>query len=708
MKSVFFVLGSALATKPTLLMVDDKEGGTARASFSYTPAGGLAIETNGCVDRSSWCGRWKRDDCPASNAPALGKLRLNKAGEPSRFVQLQSDGTLSFHGRGCVQPISEWTEDPGKGLKLGSTDDDSAAFIAIGTTHDGIALHSKVITVQGLSIEPECGCAHGSAHTASCMAHGDQHCETCDAGFLLSGKVCIPATCENGNIRAGDCTCGSGYFGGGSHVANSPSFPRCNPWTTCPAGEGQSFAGTPTSDRACAPCVLGTSFSGANDALDCQAADVCGAAEYEKVAATLSADRTCAAHAAECASHEYQSRAPDGMNDRECKQKVCLCPHGVHTAGDACPKHGHPKCASCIGAYHLANGNQQCDGNQCKCVHGTVATGAACTQHGATKCTSCNGGYHMLGNNCVLVTAAPTPEPTPQPTPNPTPKPTPDYAEIAEKAAAAAAERSTKESTGKYESASKAAAEKTSKAEKQQKDDAERATKAEASAKSFERKSKADAEEKQAKIDAEKSIKAEASAKALAESASKQEAAAKTAERNAKTNERNGKESSAKITAERNGKAERSAKAEASAKATAERNGKAERSVKAEATAKAKAAEHNAKAESAAKPAERNGTAERSAKAEASAKATAERNAKAESAAKTAPERKAKARKAKARATSRFVKEPYCRRLVEKLAVRRRLVEGRAAFSNYNEHVRYHQCKRRLEQLEAEDAKVQW
>ena len=54
MKSVFFVLGSALATKPTLLMVDDKEGGTARASFSYTPAGGLAIETNGCVDRSSW------------------------------------------------------------------------------------------------------------------------------------------------------------------------------------------------------------------------------------------------------------------------------------------------------------------------------------------------------------------------------------------------------------------------------------------------------------------------------------------------------------------------------------------------------------------------------------------------------------------------------------------------------------------------------
>jgi hypothetical protein len=544
MKSVLFVLGSALATKPaTLLMVDDN--GTARASFSYTAAGGLAIETNGCVDRSSWCGRYQRNDCPASNAPALGKVRLNKAGEPSRFVQLQSDGTLSFHGRGCVQPISEWAEDPSGGLEMASSDDDSAAFIAVGTTHDGIALYSKVITVQGLSIEPECGCAHGSAHTASCMAHGDEHCATCDAGFLLSGKVCIPATCENGTIRAGDCTCGSGYFGGGSHVANSPSFPPCNPWATCPLGEGQSVNGTPKSDRACAPCTLGTSFSGANDALACQAADVCGAAEYEKVAATLSADRTCAAHAAECASHEYQSRAPDGMNDRECKQKVCLCPHGVHTAGDACPKHGTPKCASCIGAYHLANRDQQCDGNQCKCVHGTVATGAACTQHGATKCTSCNGGYHMLGNNCVLVTSAPTPKPTPQPTPNPTPKPTPDYAEIAEKAAAenankAAAERSTKEVSAKAiternnkEAAAKAVAaeqaakvvaerntkalerksksdaeaatkseqsaktEAASKAEKQQKDDAERVTKAEASAKSFERKVKADAEENQ-------------------------------------------------------------------------------------------------------------------------------------------------------------------------------------------------------------------
>ena len=54
MKSFFFVLGTALATKPATLLMVDKEGGTARASFSYTAAGGLAIETNGCVDRSSW------------------------------------------------------------------------------------------------------------------------------------------------------------------------------------------------------------------------------------------------------------------------------------------------------------------------------------------------------------------------------------------------------------------------------------------------------------------------------------------------------------------------------------------------------------------------------------------------------------------------------------------------------------------------------
>jgi hypothetical protein len=175
------------------------------------------------------------------------------------------------------------------------------------------------------------------------------------------------------------------------------------PWTMCAAGQGQSNTPSATADRTCAACIVGTSFSSTNDGNPCTKVNVCTASEYEKVAPTLTSDRTCETHSPACASHEYESRAPSGTQDRECKQKVCHCPNGVRATGDACPRHGNPKCLSCKGSYHLANGSKQCDANICSCVHGQVDTGADCAVHGATKCTSCNGGYYLEGSDCVAL-----------------------------------------------------------------------------------------------------------------------------------------------------------------------------------------------------------------------------------------------------------------------------------------------------------------
>jgi hypothetical protein len=254
----------------------------------------------------------------------------------------------------------------------------------------------------------ECTCSNGtSAPALVCSAHDAHHCVSCDAGHYLSGNVCMPFTvCAAGqhqttapvqttqNRVCADNDAGTFTASAGQVTAVA--------WTTCPAGTGATNTPSASVDRTCGPCKLGTSFSGTDDGLPCQATDVCDDDEYENVAATLSSDRTCATHAAACASHEYETQATGSHQDRECAQKVCHCPNGVYTTGDACPKHGNPKCASCTGAYHLANGNNQCDANICSCVHGAVATGAACGVHGATKCMSCNSGYDLVGQDCVI------------------------------------------------------------------------------------------------------------------------------------------------------------------------------------------------------------------------------------------------------------------------------------------------------------------
>jgi hypothetical protein len=145
----------------------------------------------------------------------------------------------------------------------------------------------------------------------------------------------------------------------------------------CPPGSGQTAA-------ACAPCQQGTTFSadfdsrscqrvrvctngdhiGVGDQLefetttptasrnrDCATVNVCTNGEYEKVAPTTTSDRTCATHSAICNAHEYEIRPATAFQDRECKQKVCVCDHGTPTRGSACSKHGGIECTACDGGW---------------------------------------------------------------------------------------------------------------------------------------------------------------------------------------------------------------------------------------------------------------------------------------------------------------------------------------------------------------------
>jgi hypothetical protein len=360
---------SAAAHAPALIL--QNEGG-ATASLTYSSSGGLEIRASKCVDRSSFCGRYKRSDCVGTGA-AVKKMTFNTENKKHQHhIMLSDDGRLSFDvgDGGCVNPVASWDVVPDHGTKFNGESDQ--AFITTSST--GLDVMSQAgFTVNGDSIEPRCGCDHGTAATDSCTAHEDHHCASCDAGFFLAGKTCKAwQTCAVGSgmtkegtgtadrecapcngktafsntndgtkcqaVRepcpagehitaaasaSSDMICGANAAGTFTNFAGQVS---ATAWTTCKAGEGQTNTPSAKVDRTCGACTLGTSFSGADDGLPCTLADVCINGEYEKVAATPTSDRTCATHATACASHEYQSQDPTGTQDRECKQKVCHCP----------------------------------------------------------------------------------------------------------------------------------------------------------------------------------------------------------------------------------------------------------------------------------------------------------------------------------------------------------------------------------------------
>jgi hypothetical protein len=495
MKLFGLLSGAALAAAtPTVEFTDSTGGSSAHGSITFDSTAGLTLHASKCIDRSSWCGRYKRFDCAPSNAAVVSALQLStEGGAVVHSIQLRADGVLDFSlaNGGCVMPVESWVKDPEHSV-LVLAGASSKGFVAASSVHTGIVLHSASgFAINGDTIDPECKCANGKPNTDACMAHLDDHCATCDVGFYLAGKLCAPFTvCQAGTHEttapaqttqdrlcsknaAGTFTASAGQLtaaawstcAAGQGATNEPSAiadrtcagcvlgtsfsttddgsacervrsacapgthvtayatassdmscggcgaesfsatfgaAKCEAWKTCPVGQGQIHTPSTIADRTCAGCVLGTSFSHANAGLPCQEADRCVGGEYERTVPTTSSDRDCSTHSRVCNSHEYVSQEPSATQDRVCKQKACHCPNGDHTTGDACPKHGDPKCSTCVGAFHLANNNNQCDANTCSCIHGAVAFGAACTVHGTTKCTSCNGGYHMEGENCVI------------------------------------------------------------------------------------------------------------------------------------------------------------------------------------------------------------------------------------------------------------------------------------------------------------------
>eukprot|EP00043_Microstomoeca_roanoka_P015401 m.154233 g.154233 ORF g.154233 m.154233 type:complete len:1890 (-) comp16251_c2_seq2:273-5942(-) len=152
--------------------------------------------------------------------------------------------------------------------------------------------------------------------------------------------ICTPlTTCAPGGYVSSAPTpttnraCNSCQLGSFSTTENAPA---CEGWTNCPPGSYQQAVGTSSSDRQCSPCESGT-FSTTVNAAECADHSSCppGVAEFE--APTSSSDRICSncdgvlfyqdqpneqgcKTVGRCFPGTYESAEPTITSDRVCMQ----------------------------------------------------------------------------------------------------------------------------------------------------------------------------------------------------------------------------------------------------------------------------------------------------------------------------------------------------------------------------------------------------
>merc|ERR1739841_8138 len=109
--------------------------------------------------------------------------------------------------------------------------------------------------------------------TAAPTQSSNRACAACPAGHSCDGSA-TATPCAAGTYAA---------LGAGS----------CTAWRDCAVGEGLANEGTSATDRTCAACAAGYTFSASSDGLACASVRVCTAIEYEIAAPTVSLNRAC-------------------------------------------------------------------------------------------------------------------------------------------------------------------------------------------------------------------------------------------------------------------------------------------------------------------------------------------------------------------------------------------------------------------------------
>lgn len=277
-------------------------------------------------------------------------------------------------------------------------------------------------------------CPAGTFVATLPSAQEDRICAACEPGTYAdtdNQSACLPLeACPAGTEQEAPGTpasstvcrpCQPGWFCPGGEAAGAPCLEgtwdhdgaastACAPQTTCSPGYAVAAEGTPTSDRACAPCEPG-SFADTTNAPACTAWTECQAGQWTVVPGTNVRDRACEP----CGPGTF-STAP---NAPACDPWT-PCPEGAYvtTAGTAT---SDQVCTPCTGGLVCAGAciqSAQCcaalgcdDGDPCtidacgptwQCTHAPAPDGF---RPDATRI--CCGGVARAGNCCTVAQCGP-------------------------------------------------------------------------------------------------------------------------------------------------------------------------------------------------------------------------------------------------------------------------------------------------------------
>ena len=230
------------------------------------------------------------------------------------------------------------------------------------------------------------------------------HREPCAAGSYV-----FSAGTSKSNLVCDGCTAGT--------YSDAPNANACAAWRKCAesgtGADSNSPNGLATSDRSCAPCDAGQTFSLQHSAAGfvCAPVMVCVADEWEFVVATAVRDRVCATHSTTCPDNQWTSSAPVTANhdqgvsgrDRLC-EAVKVCVQGEFEAVPATAS-SDATCEACASGFFKATvGSKSCEAwRKCPPGSGLLAEGGESADRTCTPCEQGTFSGANDGKHCAPV-----------------------------------------------------------------------------------------------------------------------------------------------------------------------------------------------------------------------------------------------------------------------------------------------------------------
>eukprot|EP00048_Salpingoeca_helianthica_P014171 m.217680 g.217680 ORF g.217680 m.217680 type:complete len:2154 (-) comp15603_c0_seq6:26-6487(-) len=383
----------AVQSQPGLLTICS--GCVPRVSYQTT------IGQTACAVCSPDCGAgfYQQSECNVTAdrvcLPCTGGTYQNQVGQTICKACSASDcGPGSFFNALCNSTTAPSCSSCARGFyqNIGS----QTACIACGqglfsstvgqTACAGCVLGSNFSSQAGSSTCTSCTptCATGSYRTATCSLTADIQCAPCVV------PSCSPTT----QYLTGEC----------SATSNTLS---CTPLTVCPTNQYESVAPTPTSNRQCAPCPVGSFKSTLSPTCT-----LCSPGAYQPNTGTTA----CVAcprgtfsgsfNATSCVSCNGINSYASTAGQSSCDTCVSSCGRGKFLSGQ-CNATDTPSCVDCPGATYQDQTTHSA--TACKACLGACGTAKyvsqACTTTSDAVCTDCQPGTFQntssLASSCV-------------------------------------------------------------------------------------------------------------------------------------------------------------------------------------------------------------------------------------------------------------------------------------------------------------------